>query len=221
MWTTSTRLALLSPDSMLVPSPVGRITSRRALLASGWDAPSIRRELRSGRLVAIRRGIYAPASLLARVTRDPRLAYRIDAAAAVVAQRREVVVSHLSAAMLHRLDVLDPPGCVELTSAIPCQLVGPSVRVNVAALPTAHCDEIRGVPVTSVGRTVVDIARTCTMRNALVVADCALHRRATSPEQLSAVVAACGRWPESTARGLCWTWRTAGLNPHWRHSADC
>jgi hypothetical protein len=96
---------------------------------------------------------------------------------------------------LHGLDLLDQPGVIELTSSVACHRVGADIRIRVAALRSADCDSVRGVPVTSVARTVVDVARSCTQRNALVIADSALHRRRTSLEELAEVVAACERWP--------------------------
>jgi len=51
------------------------------------------------------------------------------------------------------------------------------------------------VPVTSVARTVVDLARTTSFRSGVVVADSALHDKKTAEADLRAVVASCTRWP--------------------------
>ena len=48
---------------------------------------------------------------------------------------------------------------------------------------------------TSVERTVVDLARTLPFRSGVVVADSALFSDQTSAAKLRAVVDACGRWP--------------------------
>ena len=52
-----------------------------------------------------------------------------------------------------------------------------------------------GVPVTSVARTVVDLARTTPFRSGVVLADSALHAKKTSEAELLAVAAGCTRWP--------------------------
>ena len=47
----------------------------------------------------------------------------------------------------------------------------------------------------TVPRTVIDLARTLDFRSGLVVADSALHQRLTSKQELRDVLAACRRWP--------------------------
>ena len=44
-------------------------------------------------------------------------------------------------------------------------------------------------------RTVVDIARTTSLREGIVVADSALHRKQTTKAELYAVIDGCARWP--------------------------
>jgi hypothetical protein len=51
------------------------------------------------------------------------------------------------------------------------------------------------VPVTSVGRTVVDLARTLSFAEGVAVADSALRTGQTSREELDTVLARCARWP--------------------------
>jgi hypothetical protein len=52
-----------------------------------------------------------------------------------------------------------------------------------------------GIPVTTVARTVVDLARTMSFRSGVVVADSALHEAKTSAAELHAVIDDCPRWP--------------------------
>jgi hypothetical protein len=173
------------------------VTSRRALLARGWDAVSLQRELRSGRIVGVRRGAYAPAALLAAAAREPNLAYAVEIAAIAATQQRQVAASHLTGAVLHGLDVLRPPDCVELTSTRGTDKVRCGYRVRVAALPDDHLSVHRGVIVTTVARTVIDVARTRPLREALVVADSALHGSRVSHAELREVSRTCGSWPGS------------------------
>lgn len=108
------------------------------------------------------------------------------------------VVSHGTAAELHGLDQLSrgeqliltcPPGAGSRSSR------KPDVVVHAAQLPANQVGWQLGVPVTTVARTVVDLARTLGFREGLVVADSALHQHLTSKNELSAVLADCGRWP--------------------------
>jgi hypothetical protein len=71
----------------------------------------------------------------------------------------------------------------------------PGVRLHVAALPAEHVVTRHGVQVTSVARTVIDLARTSSFLAGVVVADSALHTRKTTKAELRSVIAACPRWP--------------------------
>ncbi|HEX7995866.1 MAG TPA: DUF559 domain-containing protein, partial [Streptosporangiaceae bacterium] len=62
-------------------------------------------------------------------------------------------------------------------------------------LPSAHVSVHGGVPVTSVGRTVVDLARTTSFLAGAVVADSALYRHKTTKSDLSRVIDVCRFWP--------------------------
>ncbi len=64
-----------------------------------------------------------------------------------------------------------------------------------AALPDEQVTVRGGVRVTSVARTVVDLARTSSFRSGVVVADSALRGKLTSKAELRSVVTACARWP--------------------------
>lgn len=70
-----------------------------------------------------------------------------------------------------------------------------TVRLHLAGLPARHVVARHGVPVTSVARTVVDLARTCSFRDGVVVADSALHTGQVSKAELAEVIATCAHWP--------------------------
>ncbi len=55
------------------------------------------------------------------------------------------------------------------------------------------------MPVTTVARTVIDLARTSSFRAGVVTADNALHRGRTTKDELAAVLADCRRWRGSRA----------------------
>jgi hypothetical protein len=53
----------------------------------------------------------------------------------------------------------------------------------------------RGVPLTSVPRTIIDLARTLPFAEGVAAADSALHTGLTSKTALGAMIADCPRWP--------------------------
>jgi Protein of unknown function (DUF559) len=72
------------------------------------------------------------------------------------------------------------------------------VHLHISALPPKHVTESEGIRLTSVARTVVDLARTSSFRSGVVVADSALRSKQTSKAELQAVITDCARWP-----GIC------------------
>jgi hypothetical protein len=125
----------------------------------------------------------------------------LQVAAVLATAGPTVVASHHSAAVIHDLDLLGrgpvgvtvthPPGQGSRTGR-------PGICLKVAALPEGHVTARRGVRVTTVARTVVDLARVSEFRAGVVVADSALRGRQVSKDELRAVVADCMRWP-----GIC------------------
>jgi very-short-patch-repair endonuclease len=71
----------------------------------------------------------------------------------------------------------------------------PGIRLHIAALPREHRAVRLGAPVTSVARTVIDLARTIPFREGVVVADSALRRELTTKAELGDVMQAFERWP--------------------------
>ena len=67
--------------------------------------------------------------------------------------------------------------------------------VHAAELPVRHLVVRDGISLTSVARTVVDLARTCTFRDGVVVADSALRTGKTTVPEITAVISDCARWP--------------------------
>ena len=112
-----------------------------------------------------------------------------------------MVGSHESAAIIHGLDLLRrlAPGVTVTHRPGDGSGTGRAgVRVHLAALPASHVTTRGGVPVTSVARTVVDLARTSTFRSGVVAADSALRSKLTTKAELGTVLADCARWPGLT-----------------------
>jgi predicted transcriptional regulator of viral defense system len=173
---------------------------RRAGISEG----QLRALIAAGQLVPIRRGAYATRAVLAEATRDPRLRHALDVAAVRALRGQAGVASHQSAAVLHgmRLLTMRPEGAVTLTVP-PGNRKGAYARSGVichtAILPGEHVTKLYGLPVTTAGRTVVDIARASPFMDGVVTADSALYERHASKTDLRRVLTSCAQWPGTTA----------------------
>jgi hypothetical protein len=174
---------------------------RPALLAAGITDDELRRLRAQRRLTALRPGAYVPSD-------DARLAdaiarHALAARAAAHALTSDAVMSHASAAVLHGLTLWDVPlGRVHLTRDRATGGRCTALRhVHTAGLDDSEVTEVDGIAVTTVDRTLADLARTLPFEPALVVADAALHRHwTTSAAFVDAVARAAGRRGSPRAR---------------------
>jgi hypothetical protein len=166
---------------------------RRQLLAAGYVDHEVRRLLRDGSLHAIRRGAYVEYA-----PDDPAAQHALLVRAALAELTPDVVVSHVSAAVIHGLRVWGIPlDRVVVTRARRRSGArrGSRVHVHCAPLESDEIVFVEGVPVTSVPRTVVDVARAVGFEQAVVVADAALEAGLVDEAQLAAALARWPRWP--------------------------
>ena len=108
---------------------------------------------------------------------DPRERYVLKVRAVAETRRNRPVISHWSAAAVHRLPVIgDWPASVHVTQGT---LTGTRSRNGVArhslSLDDADVVEVDGMLVTSVARTVLDMAVLAPLMDAVTIADFALH----------------------------------------------
>lgn len=157
------------------------IVSRQELISQGWTDAGIRSHLKAGGLVRVASGRYAPS---AELEGWPEVAYRVRVLAA--AERSDAVVSHASAAALYRL----PLGGADLSTV---HLVRPGRGgFRCAGDRTRHAGMIApewlttvdGVRVTTIARTVVDVARSQPLKVAVAAMDNALFRGLCVPEDI-------------------------------------
>jgi len=162
--------------------PLPTAISRAALLAAGTTDSEIRRALRRGELLRLAPARFIRASAYADLPADQQYVLRITAAAS----RRDLVVSHASAAALHGLPLFGgATGLVHFTR----NGRGGSSRtaerwVHAAELPPQHRVEVRGVRVTTPARTIVDVARGSKIATSIVAGDAALNRGLTTRHEL-------------------------------------
>ncbi len=172
--------------------------------AAGLTRAELRSLTRSGDLVRVWHGVYATRPAVEWAQADPARGHALLAMAARTALGGDSVVSHHSAALIHGLDLF-PAASGPVTLTRPptrrCnRLKSDGVVFHAAELPGEQTTTLFGVRVTTVPRTVVDLARVSSFMSAVVTADSALrtatHRADfTTKAALIAACDACAGWP--------------------------
>jgi hypothetical protein len=196
----SIRARIGAVPAMLVGVEVPDLSRRSQLLAAGFTDDEVRRLVRAGRLTPLRRGVYVegpvPDDVLARHV------LQIDATLGALAD--DAVVSHASAAVLHGLRIWAVPlDRVHVTRARRnggrC---GALVHVHTAPLDPTEIVTIGGRLVTSLARTIADLARSLPFEQAVVLADSAMFHKRRDRVDLADLVetlARAPRWPGNPA----------------------
>jgi very-short-patch-repair endonuclease/predicted transcriptional regulator of viral defense system len=171
--------------------------------AAGLTRAGLRSLVRSGDLIRVWHGVYATKPAVEWAKASPARDHALLAMAARTALGEDSVISHHSAALIHGLDLFPAAsGPVTLTRppARRCnRLKSDGVVFHTAELPAEHVTMLLGVRLTTVPRTVVDLARVSPFMSAVVTADSALRTAAnradfTSKEALLAACDACAGW---------------------------
>jgi very-short-patch-repair endonuclease len=124
------------------------VVSRAQLLELGMHAEAIKYRVRRGRLHSVHRGVYAVGR--------PQLTRRGTLLAAVLSCGPGAALSHEAAAEVLGIR-RQKAGAIDVT--VPRARRGrPEIRIHRAALPANERTERHGIPVTSVVRTLVDLA---------------------------------------------------------------
>lgn len=181
------------------------VSKSKVLAANQWNAigvaPHLIRSLtRTGDLVRMRQGAYATRRAVEWAGTDDTRCHVLHVMAVLATVGKHAVASYHSAAILHHLDLLKSPpeGTVTLTLPPdkPWNRARPAdVVFHAAGLSEENITKLYNVRVTTVARTVVDLARTLPFTDAVVVADSALQKEKTTNAELEAALAACSRWP--------------------------
>jgi predicted transcriptional regulator of viral defense system len=175
------------------------------MAASRWNLigipPHLVRSLTaSGDLVRMRHGVYATRAAVQWAGTDATRRHVLRVLAARATVGHHAVASYHSAALLHRLDLLNslPEDTVTLTLPPdkPWKRARPaSVTFHTADLPAEHLTRLYSLPVTTAARTVIDLARTLPFADAVVAADSALHKEKAAKPEMGKVLDFCTRWP--------------------------
>ncbi|MFP5283524.1 MAG: hypothetical protein ACLGIF_08755, partial [Actinomycetes bacterium] len=171
-----------------------RLTAELATL--GFGSRDLARLVRQQSLVHVRRGAYAE-PLPPEATAEQVHTQLVAATAPQL--HPDAVISHQSAAVLHGLPVW--PDALDRVHVTRSRSSGarrrPLVAVHSASLEVADVVPLGGLQVTSLSRTVVDLARTLPLAQAVAAGDRSLNR--TTPAALEAGFARMARWPGARA----------------------
>ena len=192
-------------DSDRTPGVVaGRLAARqhgvvsvRQLRRIGLDANAVARRVAAGHLYRLHRGVY--------VVGRPTLSWRGRYLAAALACGPGAVVSHWSAGRLHGLTDRG-----RLTVTIPLHRAGPrGVEVHRSRILTPRdVTDVDGTPVTSVARTLLDLAAVASRRELARLVDRAERLRVFDLRAVDeAVSRARGRRGAQTLRHAVANWR--------------
>ncbi|RVW01725.1 type IV toxin-antitoxin system AbiEi family antitoxin domain-containing protein [Rhodococcus spongiicola] len=162
------------------------IIRRDEALRRGAADSQLQRLCHKGSWYRLRPGVYTPREQFAAL--DARERHIILATAALHASSPDAVLSHQSAAALHGLDLWNTPmKAVHLTRNRRSGGRRTGHRhVHSAALDSDEVTTIDGLRVTTVARTVVDLARSLPFEQAVVAGDHALHTKRCTFRDLEA-----------------------------------
>jgi hypothetical protein len=165
---------------------------RSYLLAAGLTERELERMLERGNLTKIRRGAYISGCMP-----DRDAVHRLRVTAAMHELVAGAVSSHVSAAILHGLPTwgiaLD-----RVTVTRSCRSGGRvdrTLHTRTAELVPEEIRLVNGIPVTSVARTVIDLARTVSFESSVVVADAALAQGLVTIGELAVALDRASGWP--------------------------
>ncbi|HEY5784388.1 MAG TPA: hypothetical protein VIT65_06405 [Microlunatus sp.] len=169
-----------------------RVRLTRELRSEGYDPAELARLRRSGTIRSVRRGAYVMDST---PIGDQDSAHWEQIKATVGLLSTPAVVSHMSAALLHGLPLWNAElGRVHLIrDRANGGHVDDLVHLHVMPLALGDVTEIDGIAVTSLARTVCDLARTLSTFKAVPIGDAALAR-GLYPVELTDVLARCRGW---------------------------
>jgi len=185
-----------------VKAQAGGPFTRAHAVGAGICEAEIRRLLRCGEWVVLRRGVYVEASLLAAAGCDAERRHALDVAACLLVLEFPAAAATTSAARILGLEFLTAPPQepVVVTSHDRTSRGRRSgYVVRSAALPEHHLRLRHGVLITSAARTVVDLAGELPFKDAVVLADSALRLGRASMRQLREVLCDCSGWPGNRA----------------------
>ena len=161
----------------------------------------IARRVRTQEWVPQRRGVYVEQAELARCAGDPTGLQVLAVQAFLLVHHGDLVVSHSSAAALHRLPLLAPYDTRPVLTLHRPEATPPARPGDrlAASVPTNQRARAFGLTVTDRARTVADLARTSPWEAAVVMADAALRAGVARSAVQDLLNGPCQGWPGAAA----------------------
>jgi hypothetical protein len=188
-------------------NPLATVNTVAVLSVAEWRACGIsdsqlRSLIRAGDLVHIRRGVYATRKAIKFSQQEGHGGPHLLLAAGAQHVVHGSVISHHSAARTYEMDLLYPPPEHVVTLTLRPDRQGYSrgpgrsgVITHRASLPDDHVRKLSGALITTPERTVIDIARTSSFMQGVVVADSGARKALVHVARLEDMVDACAHWP--------------------------
>lgn len=172
----------------------GGCFTRADASSAGWSEHYIRQAVGSAAWTTLHAGVFVETEWYSALTGRPK--HLVDLHARLLVRSDGWCAARRSAAVVHDLALL---GRIPDKPLLVCGRVSSSDRgyvrhERINTLPASEVTEIDGIRVTTLARTVVDVAREGSFRGGLVVAEAAL-RAGMSWEELVAVADRCRGWP--------------------------
>jgi hypothetical protein len=188
------------------------VNLRPTLLTAGVSDRELRLRRRTGEITAVRPGAY----VVDGSARDGVAQHRFAMEAAMACLGGGSVISHVSAAVLHELPLWATGlGRVHATrDRRSGARISRLLHLHAASLEADEVVAVDGLLVTSLPRTLVDLARTLPFEQALVPADAALHAQLVTRADLDeALERATGRPGNTVARQVLAFAQPGAANP--------
>ncbi|WP_182347289.1 type IV toxin-antitoxin system AbiEi family antitoxin domain-containing protein [Tomitella gaofuii] len=168
-----------------------QLSFRTDALRRGVDDHGLHRMRQAGDLVTVRPGVYAAPS----ACRTRRSRHRAAIVAALAKLHSPAVISHISAAALHGLPLLDADlSRVHMTrTGSGGGTTSPRRRLHVTPLTPEDITEVDGIPVTTIARTITDLALESGFDKAVAIGDNALNNALVATADLHAAMGRTGR----------------------------
>jgi hypothetical protein len=167
----------LDDDRMLAVETLpwrDHLTLTREITLAG-ERTDFYERVRKGEFVSVRRGVYVRTDEWVQLNQDDRYLTKVRAASAF--SNNEIVMSHVSAVALWRLPwVGEYPRAAHVIGRAAAGGRSTSAIVRHTVGVPDLTERIDGIAVTSLVRTVVDVARVATFAQAVTIADAALRR---------------------------------------------
>ena len=170
----------------------------------GLSRAAVRHALTRGRLVRVRKGLFAEAALWHKTASDPVVRHALETRAAWLALDRRGWASHYSAAVLNGLPVpRDQPTHVTISQATRPEgrrLYRRGLRLRTAQVDPSDIGSEWSMPVLTPARTALDVARVHGFTAGLVLADAALACDSAIAADMERIAAAMLGWNSTRAR---------------------